>query len=1173
MNVEHLSLHAEKAILRQLDLHANHLRLLGGTSVSSLSLLISQLQDSRFHRRPHFIVTPRHNDALRLHQALQFFDPTREVFVLPHYDVSPYSGLYPKHQNVAERLGFLFHLQNAKPGQIFISSVGGVLQKTLPYPIFHQKTFHLKKGDELPEDFAALVEHLGYISTPYTEDHGQYSRRGGIIDIFSPAHPWPLRLELFGDQIESIRGFDPVAQKSHHELSSCTIIPTREALFDDDRLESLLEQLRKDLLQREVAQEDGDELLFQMTRQHYFSGCEFLLPYFYKKLDSVFEYTNCEFFAWNLDPIELTKHSDEILSNLKEERLTATKAAICPKVEDLYLSYDQFQWPIENVQFDLFGIDLSSETENDPIAIPIPYATIRDLASTTQQFPPNSTEWNHRFQSKLELWKQDQDAIFVAVRNQNQAQRIQLALEKLGWNGQILPEDSYVWDQWVQQQRQRPKTIHLVPRELFESFRLSEEKLIFLRDEDFLGKKLKTRNISAQQEFQEKASRLSFGELKPGDCVVHMQHGIGVYDGLKVMSIGGVDSEFIQISYKDKDKLYLPVYRIGQIQKYSGNAQTTSLDKLGGTGWEKTKSKVKNHLRDIASELLELYAKRSILTRPAFHLHSEEITAFENSFPYDETDDQLRALSDIKKDMTSDKPMDRLICGDVGFGKTEVAMRAAFIAAHERKQVAVLAPTTVLSFQHWENFKKRFQGWPLDIRALNRFVPASEVKQTLSDVASGKVDILIGTHRLLSKDVNFKNLGLLIVDEEQKFGVTHKERIKKMKTSVDTLALSATPIPRTLNMSLMGLRDLSIINTAPVDRLPTRTFITRFDPEVIRKGILSEVQRGGQVFFIHNRVQSIYGLADELRNLVPEVRLKVAHGQMDEEELEKTMVAFFHHEIDVLVCTTIVESGIDIPDANTMFIHDAHMMGLSQLYQLRGRVGRSKKRAYCYLILPKERQIDKDAQERLKVIQENSALGSGIRIAQYDLEQRGAGNMLGEEQSGQINLVGYEMYMDLLNETIHEMKGEPGKVDTVEPEINLRIPAMIPESYIPDIRIRLSYYKALSEIKSSEDLDRIEDELRDQFGQIPEPTLNLMGLMLIRKQCKDLGVLDVSAGVKTLSLKFSPTTRLSNEVIIKLAMRENKKYSITPDSRLNVRMNQITWPAVHEELEYLNRLV
>jgi transcription-repair coupling factor (superfamily II helicase) len=571
------------------------------------------------------------------------------------------------------------------------------------------------------------------------------------------------------------------------------------------------------------------------------------------------------------------------------------------------------------------------------------------------------------------------------------------------------------------------------------------------------------------------------------------------------MDVGGASSEFIKLSYKDGDRLFIPIYRIGQIHKYSGPSSTHQLDKLGGHQWKNVKTKVGKRLKDIAAELLALYAKRSQLTRPAFPHKDDDYVAFENSFAFEETIDQENAIDSVMSDMESEHPMDRLVCGDVGFGKTEVAMRSAFKAVQGKKQVAILAPTTVLSFQHFENFKKRFKGWPINIQALNRFLSRQQVKEVIQGLKDGTVDVVIGTHRLLSKDVEFQNLGLLIIDEEQKFGVTHKEKIRKMKTSIDTLAMSATPIPRTLNMSLMNIRDLSLINTAPIDRLPTRTFVCKPSEETIRKAVYAEIERGGQVFFIHNRVQSIHGVADELRQMLPNVRIRVAHGQMDEHELEKVMLAFLHHEIDLLICTTIIESGIDIPRANTMFIDKANTFGLSQLYQLRGRVGRSKTRAYCYLLLPKSGNIDPQAQERLKIIQENTALGSGIRIAQYDLELRGSGNILGEDQSGHINAVGYEMYTELLDEAIRTAKGEAIE-EKVDPEINVKIPAFIPDNYIKDIRTRLSYYKVLSQISSHDEIDQVEDELRDQFGKLPEPAVNLIGLMLIRLMCKKLGI-------------------------------------------------------------------
>ena len=1144
---EILNLHLELILRRELELGSRHLTITGTSSPLLLALLLSNTTSKDINSLPHLVVVPSIAEARRFEQALHFFSPDRSVETLSSFDISPYSGFEPKLQTSAERVRFLFAAQHAKPDQIFVAPIRSLLQMSFGFQQLSKNTHLLKKGSDLPENIPSFFDSLGYRAVPLVEDVGQYSVRGGILDFFSPAEKFPVRLELFGDSIESLRHFSAEDQRSQGETHSAYIVPASEILFNDDTLENLLAKFRKSLEGRDVD-----------------AGIEFLLPFFYEKLASPLEHFSSELNIWSLDPISISRESDNFLSDLKSDFNTSTRQTLRPPLEKLFQAFDSLSWPEDSRQIELSNI----QTEGDK-GTSVSYLThsVLELSNNLQAHAPGTEPWLSFLRTKLDQWQQDSYSVVVAVRNKSQVERLRLLLEKIDWAVDQSPNPNFQLEKNV---------LHIALRPLPESLRITEEKLIFLRDEDLLGKKQHLRDstsYSASEDFQKKAKRLSFGDMKPGDCVVHVQHGIGVYEGLRVMNIGGAESEFLQIAYKDKDKLYLPVYRVGQLQRYSGAAQTTVLDKLGGPGWEKTKTKVKGHLRDLASELLQLYAKRSEVERASFEIPETEMASFESSFPFDETEDQLRAINDFIKDLRSTKPMDRLICGDVGFGKTEVAMRAAFAAVLNKKQVAVLGPTTVLTFQHFETFKKRFHGWPVEIRELNRFVSNADVKKTLAELKAGKVDIIIGTHRLLSKDVEFGDLGLLIIDEEQKFGVAHKERIRKMRVGIDTLSLSATPIPRTLNMSLMGIRDLSIINSAPVDRLPTRTFICKFDEDTIRKAVTSEIARGGQIFFIHNRVQSIYGLADEIRKIVPEARIRVGHGQLDEDELEKTMIAFFNHEIDILVCTTIVESGMDIPRANTMFIDQAHTLGLSQLYQLRGRVGRSKQRAYCYLLLPRDKKIDKDAQERLKVIQENTALGSGIRIAQYDLELRGAGSILGENQSGHINAVGYELYMDLLNEAVANLKGEELQEIELDPEINLRVPAMIPEKYISDIRIRLSYYKALADIKSQDDLEKIEDELKDQFGEIPDPTLNLMGLMLIRSQCRDLGVKDVSAGLKNISLKFSERTKMKPETAISLAMRDNKKYSITPDNRLNIRMNNITWPAVFEEISYLLKLV
>jgi len=1172
----------ESILEREFALGHSHLRLVGSSSPVALAQLLCGANSTKITNLPHLVVMPSLADAERFRAAVEFFDSGRRVSLLTHFDVSPYSGLYPKPQAVAERMRFLHEAIHAQPNAIFVAPTASLQQRCLPLQVLAKASLQLRVDQDLPENFAARLNACGYQASPLTEDVGQFSQRGGIVDVFSPAQDFPLRLELFGDTIVSIRQFNPQNQHSGEELlQSAWIIPCRETIFTEAEHENLLQRFRHSVLDRPVDKGEFEETLRSLARETAVDGLDFLLPSFYPHLATPLEMFSSPLHIWLADPIEVRRLGDDWLENLRSEFRSSQSQLVRPQLEALFATWDELHFPADSTWVEMSPIqteDFGDDSAEQKIST-IEYRSFGtlDLSTVLAAQTAGNEPWSGHAKGKLQAWQKDGYRVVVGVRNRTQAERLRLLLQNLEVATQIHETHDFAWHDWLPQPGDHEGLVHLVLRPLPESVRIPEEQIVFLRDEDFLGKRARaagTRSsASAADEFQKQARRLSFGDLKPGDCVVHLKHGIGVYEGLRVMNIGGADSEFMQIQYKGNDKLYMPVYRVGQLQKFSGAAATAVLDKLGGPGWEKTKTKVRSHLRDIASELLVLYAKRQEMQRPAFAVSSEDLAAFENSFLYDETEDQMRAIQDVLGDLRGTRPMDRLICGDVGYGKTEVAMRAAFVAARAGFQVAVLAPTTVLSFQHFETFRKRFAGWNLEIRELNRFVSPADVKKTLTDLKAGKVDLIVGTHRLLSRDVQFAKLGLLIVDEEQKFGVAHKERVKKMRTEVDTLTMSATPIPRTLNMSLVGIRDLSLINTAPVDRMPTRTFITKWDDDMIRKAVTAEIKRGGQVFFIHNRIQSIFGIADELRKIVPEARIKIGHGQMDEEELEKTMVQFFNHEIDILLCTTIVESGMDIPKANTMFIDQAQLYGLSQLYQLRGRVGRSKQRAYCYLLLPRGRQLEKDAQERLKVIQENSALGSGIRIAQYDLELRGAGNLLGEEQSGHINTVGYELYMDLLNEAIASLRGEDVETEPLEPEINLRIPALIPDSYIADIRLRLSYYKALAEIDGTEDLDRIESELRDQFGEPPEPTQNLMGLMLIRSLCRQLSIRDLSAGLKNVSLVFTEKTPLKSDVVIRLAMRENKKYSLTPDQRLNIRMNTVTWPAVFEELRYLISLI
>ncbi|MCB0364248.1 MAG: transcription-repair coupling factor [Bdellovibrionaceae bacterium] len=1124
------------------------------------------------------VVLPTDDDVVRFVEALTFFTPLHPVYVLPGFDVSPYDNLYPNPRVTAQRIKWLAAAQEARPGQIFVSSVMALLQRTLPFDDLSRRTLRIRKGQSLDSDFYKQLGLLGYQNVSVVDEVGGYALRGGILDIYSPFHIQPTRLELFGDEVESIRPFDPETQRSEDgDLSEMVLLPPREIVYDEDHLQDVIARYRATIRDREIDSSEIEMVLHSLTQRQFFPGVEFLLRCFYPQAVSPLDHFCCDLSVTTVDPLEVARHHDLTRESMKADYLGSPSAVIRPSVEDLYDSLEQAPWPGGTRRIDFSKIHLaeewSSEEEDFANIIEYPAPDMAEFRKQAVALLNKPAEQIPYIREKITQLKEDGFAVFICTHSQSSASRINLLLEKCELDTEVFELIHLPWTTCQDAQSRNPNLVHLFVGPWPETVKSNPDKIVFLRDSDFWGHKKARRDYQTKGTLAQRANAVTFGDLKAGDFVVHKLHGVGIYEGLKIMDIQGVPTEMIHLRYKDNDSLYLPVYRIGQIQKYSGPASPKLMDKLGGTGWEKTKTKVRKHLRDMALDLLQLYAKRAQVERPPFSEADENFFSFENAFPYEETEDQNKVIGDVLSDMTGPQPMDRLLCGDVGFGKTEVAMRAAFKAVEDGRQVAVIAPTTVLTFQHTRTFRKRFAQWPVTVKSLNRFVPAKEIKQTLREMEEGKVDIVIGTHRLLSKDIKFKNLGLLIVDEEQKFGVKHKETLRKMKASVDTLALSATPIPRTLHMSLVGIRDLSLLNTPPLDRLPTRTFVCKFDKETIRKAVMAEIGRGGQVFFIHNRVQSIYALADELRVLLPDVRMAVAHGQMEEDQLEKTMIQFFNHELDVLICTTIIESGMDIPRANTMFVDRADHFGLSQLYQLRGRVGRSKERAYCYLLIPPNRRIDPDAQERLRVLQENTALGSGIRIAHYDLELRGAGDLLGQDQSGHINAIGYELYMELLDEAVRNAKGDPKQMEDLEPEINIRIPAFIPDRYISDIRVRLFYYKSMTEIRSPEDLERIEEELRDQFGKPPDEVLNLLGIMLIRRLCCDLGVKDLNAGAKRISLAFTDQTNLPVDKVIELTSRENKKFALTPDSRLIVRMNDITWPNVYEELVLLKRLL
>jgi transcription-repair coupling factor (superfamily II helicase) len=711
--------------------------------------------------------------------------------------------------------------------------------------------------------------------------------------------------------------------------------------------------------------------------------------------------------------------------------------------------------------------------------------------------------------------------------------------------------------------------LHLWQGVISESRVFPNLKIALLSEEQIFGHKKRAAKSSAWSSGDTSRLLSTFRDMQVGDYVVHKDFGIGRYLGLKSMTFQEVENDYVLLEYRDGDKLYIPVYRLSILQKYvGGEGSAAVLDKLGGDGWAKAKSKARRAAQELAAEFLEISARRKLISAHACSPPGPDFQQFEMEFAFDETPDQMKSIEDVQSDLGKSHPMDRLLCGDVGYGKTEVAMRAAFRAVQDGKQVAVLVPTTVLAFQHFENFKKRLQNFGVNIEMVSRLRSAKETKLVLDKLKEGRVDIIIGTHRLLSTDVNFKSLGLLVIDEEHRFGVVHKEKLKKLSESLHVLSMTATPIPRTLNMAMGGIKDISIITTPPPDRLSVRTFVCRKSDEVILEAIQNELARDGQIFFVHNRIESIFGIAEDLKRLMPKLKMEVVHGQMDGETLEKKMLAFYQGEAQVLLTTTIIESGLDIPRANTIIIDKADHLGLAQLYQLRGRVGRSEKRAYCYLLVPNESEMTPDAKQRLQVIQRYSDLGGGFQIASHDLEIRGAGDLLGKDQSGNLNAVGVDYYFELLEEAVRELRGQEKKIE-IEPEINLKISAYFPVDYLPDVGERVQLYRRLSSIEALERVSEIESEIRDRFGALPLEVTNLLGLMTIKHYLKQLHVVKMSAGPKRTSLQFADSTPASPEKLVKLIVANPKNYQITPDHKFVFAAESNDWKA---ELEAIKQL-
>ncbi|MFO0582405.1 MAG: transcription-repair coupling factor [Anaeromyxobacter sp.] len=1095
-------------------------------------------------------------EADALAKDLVFFLGAPAVVRVPADAVLPYDDLSPDRNVEMERLAALSRLHLA-PAVIkaVVVSARGLARRVIPRKILAAGADLVGKGMELPrETLAAKLVSLGFARTPLVEDAGTFAVRGGILDLWSPADPAPVRLEYFGDEIESCRRFDPQTQRSEEaDAGEVVLCPAREALFTDEGKAAAKQAVRDIAEKVDRPTSRVREVLDQIDQGAPFFGMEALLPGFHAGgLETLFEHLPPRFAVW----LDDTTGIEEALSDLDEELEREHQASL--KRDELVLPPERHFLPSADV---LAAIAARPLVRRHRVYVglgaPVKWS-LEDTAGIRSEIEAAHGEEGALtpLSKRLEEWRKRGIASIVACGSASAADRLRRLLEDRRQHAKPwlqraepgLPAQEELYDPAVH--------VHLFSGEISGGFLDGEARVALISDEEIFGRRVRRKVRKGREEHQFAAS---FRELEEGDLVVHVEHGIGKYLGLTKMQIRGIEGDFLVIAYEGADRLYLPVAKLRQVQKFNGaSPDGLRLDKLGGQSFALRKARVKEQLLKMAAELLDVYAARAAHPGYAFGEPDENYLAFEAEFPWEETPDQAKAIEDVLKDMrkssvrkegTGKAPMDRLVCGDVGYGKTEVAMRAAMLAVTSKKQVAVLVPTTVLASQHARTFRERFKGWPIRVEAISRMKTAEETRQILKDAAAGKVDILVGTHRILAADVSFKDLGLVVVDEEQRFGVQHKERLKKLRKLVDVLTLTATPIPRTLHMALSGARDLSIIATPPEDRRAIRTFVAKFDPAQIREAILQEVRRGGQVYFVHNRVRSIGSMEKFLKELIPDLRIGVAHGQMGEKKLEEVMTAFVEKKLDVLLATSIIESGLDIPSANTIIVNRADHFGLAQLYQIRGRVGRSRERAYAYLLVPARRPITKDAQKRLEVLQRFSELGAGFNIASHDLEIRGAGNLLGKDQSGHIEAVGFDLYTQLLDEAVRELKGEPPR-EEVDPDVQLPVPAIIPDAYMPDVHQRLYFYKRMAQAATDEEVDDVRAEIIDRCGDAPDELDALCEVMQVKVRLRALGIRALEAGPGRLVFTLGETAALDPFQLAKHVTASKGTLRLTPDMKL-----------------------
>ena len=1122
------------------------------------------------HGRVLLAVTAGEDEADDLARDLSFFlspgaGARSAVLRVPADPVLPYDDLSPDRGLEMERLAALARLYLGGPAapRAVVVSARALARRMVPRSVFERYADLLGQGVTVDRDaLAARLVALGYARAPLVEDPGTFAIRGGIIDLWSPLDERPVRLELFGDEVESSKAFDAESQRTMGDVEEVVLCPAREALFTEEGREAAKGAVREAAERVNRPTSRVREVLDAIDAGTPFFGLEALLPGFHPGgLATLFEHLPSEIVAW----VDDGEAVSEALHDLEGELAREHEGTV--RREELALPPSAHFLPAAEVEATLAR---RPRVRRHRVWLGTDEPLRFDLGET--QSLRGEIEAAHGEEGalaplarRLEEWRKRGLAAVVACSSRAASDRLRRLLEDRRLASRVhdgpLRDPAELYDPGVH--------AHLLQGEISGGFVDVAGRLALLSDEEIFGRRVRKRARAARLE---NAFAAAFRDLNEGDLVVHVEHGIARYLGLTKMQIRGVEGDFLVLAYEGADRLYLPVSKLRQVQKFTGAAaEAVRLDRLGGSSFALRKARVKEQLLKMAGELLAIYAARQAHPGIAFREPDETYREFEAEFPYEPTADQAKAIDDVVKDMTGRRvagpragdakpPMDRLVCGDVGYGKTEVAMRAAMLAVLSKKQVAVLVPTTVLAAQHERTFRERFKGYPVRIEAVSRLREGDEIRRVLKDVAEGKVDVIVGTHRLLAADVSFKDLGLLVVDEEQRFGVAHKERLKRLRKLVDVLTLTATPIPRTLHMSLAGARDLSIIATPPEDRRAIRTFVMKFDPAAVRDAVEQELRRGGQVFFVHNRVRSIASMEKFLRELVPKARVGVAHGQMAEGKLEEVMRRFVDKELDVLLSTSIIESGLDIPSANTIVVNRADHFGLSQLYQIRGRVGRSRERAYAYLLVPARRPVTKDAQKRLEALQKFSELGAGFRIASHDLEIRGAGNLLGKDQSGHIEAIGFDLYTELLDEAVRELRGEAPR-EEIDPDVQLPVPAFLPDAYMPDVHQRLYFYKRFAQAATDEELDEIRAEIVDRYGDPPDEVDALQAVMQVKVRLRALRIRALEAGPGRLVFTLGEGAALDPFQLAKKVQASQGALRLTPEMKLVAHLGPDGRPA------------